>query len=523
VLNRRALGRGPPTQGNFMTDTAGSTSDRLGAEIAIIGSGPGGAVTATLLAEAGYDVLMIEEGAHLGLESAPHFSRDEITQKYRGGGIGVAMGKAKVTYVEGRVVGGGSEINRGLYHRIPETVLDDWRRGYKVDALHLADLQPGFDACEATAKVSYLPGPAARLSLKLHEGAQSLGWQSVEVPRLFTYAANPEPGAFGKKQSMSETFVPRFLAAGGRLQADCRITRLRREAGGWRLEGRQQGADGRERSLEIRAGRVFVACGAVQTPALLRRSGIRRNVGDNLRFHTMIKMVARFDEVVNVPGQFDPVHQIKEFDPRFSMGCSMSSRAVLALTLADRPERIAEIDRDWQRMGIYYAQITGGQASVRTLPGFADPLVRVRYAPADLRELALGLHRLAECLLAAGATTLDPGIGGAPALHNAADLATLPEVLPSDRSGLSALHLFSSCPMGEDEHRCAADSFGRVHGVDGLHIADSSLLCGPTVVNPQGTVMALAWRNAMHFIEQDHRGGRIAAPAPGPERVLAEP
>lgn len=507
-----------------MNESAKPTIDSSKAEIAIIGSGPGGAVTAALLAEAGYDVLLIEEGGHLGLASAPHFSRDEITQKYRGGGIGVAMGKAKVTYVEGRVVGGGSEINRGLYHRISDTVLADWRRDYKVDALNLADLEPGFDACEATSKVSYLPGTAADLSLKLHQGAERLGWESVEVPRLFTYAANPKPGAFGEKQSMSETFVPRFLAAGGRLQADCRIRRIRREAGSWRLEGTLQDADGRERAIQITAGRVFVACGALQTPALLRRSGIKRNVGDNLRFHAMIKMVARFDEVVNVPGQFDPVHQIKEFDPRFSMGCSMSSRAVLALTLAERPERTPEIDRDWQRMGIYYAQITGGQATVRNLPGFADPLVRVRFAEHDLRELAEGLRRLAECLLAAGATTLDPGIGGAPALHAEADLATLPEVLPHDRSGLSALHLFSSCPMGENEQRCAADSFGRVHGADGLHIADSSLLCGPTVVNPQGTVMAVAWRNAVHFLEQQGRAGQLAAtPRASAEPVLAGP
>lgn len=505
-----------------MTANASANGDSPKAEIAVIGSGPGGAVTATLLAEAGYDVLLIEEGGHLGLDSAPHFSRDEITQKYRGGGIGVAMGKAKVTYVEGRVVGGGSEINRGLYHRIPESVLADWRRDFKVDALDLAELEPGFDACEAIAKVSYLPGPAADLSLKLHQGAQHLGWESVEVPRLFTYAANPKPGAFGKKQSMSETFVPRYLAAGGRLRADCRIRRLKREGGVWRLQGTAAAADGRTRPIEITAERVFVACGAVQTPALLRRSGIKRHVGDNLRFHAMIKMVARFDEVVNVPGQFDPVHQIKQFDPRFSMGCSMSSRAVLALTLAERPERLPEIDRDWQRMGIYYAQITGGQATVRNLPGFADPLVRVRFAEHDLRELAEGLRRLAECLLAAGATTLDPGIGGAPALHKEADLATLPEVLPSDRSGLSALHLFSSCPMGEDEDRCAADSFGRVHGVDGLHIADSSLLCGPTVVNPQGTVMAVAWRNTMHFLEQQGRGGRLAtSPAAPAEPALA--
>jgi choline dehydrogenase-like flavoprotein len=73
-----------------------SPPEVLPPEIAVIGSGPGGAVAATLLAEAGHDVLLIEEGGDLGLDSAPHFSREEILQKYRNGGITVALGKAKI-------------------------------------------------------------------------------------------------------------------------------------------------------------------------------------------------------------------------------------------------------------------------------------------------------------------------------------------------------------------------------------------------------------------------------------------
>ena len=62
------------------------------------------------------------------------------------------------------------------------------------------------------------------------------------------------------------------------------------------------------------------------------------------------------------------------------------------------------------------------------------------------------------------------------------------------------IHLFSSCPMGEDQARCVTDSFGRVHGHDDLYIADASLLCTAPGVNPQGSVMAFARRNALHFL-----------------------
>jgi choline dehydrogenase-like flavoprotein len=85
-------------------------------------------------------------------------------------------------------------------------------------------------------------------------------------------------------------------------------------------------------------------------------------------------------------------------------------------------------------------------------------------------------------------------------MHTPDELSRLPNILPQGRGNLMTIHLFSSCPMGEDRTRCAVDSFGRVHGFKNLFIADASLLCTAPGVNPQGSVMALARRNALHFL-----------------------
>jgi choline dehydrogenase-like flavoprotein len=74
--------------------------------------------------------------------------------------------------------------------------------------------------------------------------------------------------------------------------------------------------------------------------------------------------------------------------------------------------------------------------------------------------------------------------------------------LPAKRTNLMTIHLFSSCPLGENRSLCVADSFGRVHGVSDLWIADGSLLPGPPGVNPQGSILAIARRNAFHFLEK---------------------
>lgn len=471
--------------------------DTLSTEIVVIGSGPGGAVTAALCAEAGRDVLLLEEGSDLSLESAPHFSGDEILQKYRNSGVNITFGNAKIACVEGRCVGGGSEINRGLYHRLPDEVRETWRSEFKVDRLTEMDLVPHFEACENTAHVQYLPGKAPEFSLRLQQGATSLGWKSIEVPRLIDYA----DGAAGRRQTMSETFVPRFRKAGGRLIADARVRRITRIGGKWLIRARYAPVNQTPRNLEITAGTVFVACGAIQTPALLRRSGITRNVGDTLRFHPMLKMVALFADEVNGPGELEPVHQIKHFDPRFSIGCSMSKRPALAMAMVYFPELLDEVDRKWQQMAIYYVQNTGGRGKIRSLYGLGDPFVRFDQSHADLDELADALRKLAEVLFAAGAIAVYPSLPEYTVLRSPADIAALPTPLQRMRARMTAMHLFSSCPMGENLDRCAADSFGRVHGMDGLYVADSSLLCGPTVVNPQGSVMAIAHRNARYFLD----------------------
>lgn len=462
-------------------------------DILVIGSGPGGAVSATLFAQAGHDVLMVEEGEHLPLGSAPHFSREEMLQKYRNAGVSVALGRQKLAWVEGRCVGGGSEINRGLYHRTPDYILDSWRRDFGVVDLDLAQLTPHFEACEAVARVEYVPGAQPAMSQLLQKGADARGWHAIEAPRLFHYAKGRQGG---QKQSMSATFVERFAEAGGRLMPSTRIARLRRVNGHWLAEGRQCSSDGANNPIHIRARTIFVACGAVHTPALLRRSGIRRNIGNSLRFHPMLKVVAEFGHEVNRPSDVDPVHQVKEFEPRFGMGCSISKRPMLGMALAGRPGHWPLVEERWKRMGIYYVQSTGGAASVRALPGLSSPLVRIGFTQQDLATLNEGLMRLCEVLFAAGAVRVFPCIDGYPDLHGPQDLARLPQRLAGADGSLTSVHIFSSCPMGEDARRSATDSFGKIHGVDGLYISDASLLCTPTAVNPQGTVMAIAHRNA---------------------------
>ena len=462
----------------------------------VIGSGPGGAVTAALLAESGRDVLLLEEGRSLPLESCAAFSPEEILQKYRSGGLNPAIGRPKIVLAEGCCAGGGSEINSALYHRTPDEVLELWRDRFSVRDIGPVEMEPHFHYCEEALSVNLSPGAPPAASRKLLEGADSLGWRAMEVPRCFRYDGACRSGSpSGTRQSMTKTFLPRAVAAGAHLVAEARALILDHQHGQWHVTVSLQGSP-----ATAIADSVFVCGGAIETPALLRRSGITRNIGNSLALHPTVKVVARFPEEVNHENLGVPAHQVREFGPQMSLGCSISSLPHLMLGTADYPERRRLVGSHWRHMAVYYAMIAGPSVGrVRNLG--RSPLVHYPLAPADLRQLSLGLRRLCRLLLAAGAVELYPSLAGLPPLRTEDDLSLIPAVLPARRTSLITVHLFSSCPMGENRALCATDSYGRVHGVPGLFVHDASLLCTAPGVNPQGSIMALARRNALHYLE----------------------
>src|SRR5690606_17285196 len=162
-----------------------------------------------------------------------------------------------------------------------------------------------------------------------------------------------------------------------------------------------------------------------------------------------------FEEAVNASDMGVPVHQVKEFSPRFSFGCSISSPLYLALAMQGFSGGLGYVERHWRQMAIFYSMVADGVGFVRPLPRFRDPLVAYRLGPVGVRNTLDGMERLAECLFAAGAVELFPSIEGAQALRSMDDVRRLRREASPDRLQLMTIHLFSSNPMGELEGRCA--------------------------------------------------------------------
>ena len=473
----------------------------VSADVLVIGSGAGGALTAAMLAEAGLDVVVAEEGPAIDPGTLRPFSREEMVTAYRDRGVNATVGAPPIAYVEGRCVGGGTEVNSGLYHRPPPELVEQW-----VDEYAIADLDPDelvlhAKEIEDALGVSSIPGATPLASQVLERGARGLGWDVAEVPRVYRYPEGASSWRDGQKQTMSRTFVPRAIAAGARVLADCRIDRLHRRGrrvvaatGTWR-----QDPEGPATPLRVEAAHVFVCAGAIQTPALLQRSGVWRSIGSGLKLHPTIKLAARFAQPFD--DRAVPVHQVKELAPDITLGGSASRQGHVALALADNwPAHAADM-ADAERIAVYYAAIRSeGSGRVVAVPGVRSPVVRYRLTDADLSRLARGAVALGRLLFEAGAERLYPTVAGAPALTSPRQLADLWDAVDRRRVSLMTIHLFSSIRMGERRDRTGADSFGRVRGVDNLHVNDASLIPDAPGVNPQGTIMAIAARNCTRFL-----------------------
>lgn len=474
---------------------------KLDADVLVIGSGAGGAPTAALVAEAGHDVLVLEEGPLVRQGEVVPFSLDQMGRQYRAGGVTPALGLPSITYTEGCCAGGGTEVNSGLYRRPPEDVLVRW--GLSGDAV--AEIYTICDEVEKELAVQTVPGAQLPASDALRRGAAALGWQHDESPRWMDYPAGPAAWQ-GRRRSMTETYLPRAEAGGARLLTGHRVDRLIIDDGR-ALRAELSTSSGERGTVGFRD--VFVCGGAIQTPALLQRSGLRRSIGRTLAVHPTVKLTARFKGVVNVADDV-PVHQVKEFAPDISFGGSASNPGLVALSLSDSWDRFGPAVMDWRQLAVYYAAITSeGRGRVFAVPGLRDPVVTYRLTRRDKDLLGQGMARLALLLLEAGACEVYPSYRQAPVVRRRADLATLRATFSAGRASVMTVHLCSTVPFGTTED-APVDHSGRLRSTANVWVNDASVLPDAPGVNPQASVMAVAIRNTRHYLRslEEAAGGR---------------
>jgi choline dehydrogenase-like flavoprotein len=462
----------------------------------VIGSGAGGAFAARALARAGLDTVIVEEGERWTVErirSSHPF--DRFTSIYRDAGTTMALGNPPIALPLGRAVGGTTVINSGTCFAPPSAVATAWHERY---GLALADPELlGPRVAEAEATIGVAPasmevlGRNGELAL---EGAAALDWQSAPLRRNASGCRGACQCAIGcpnnAKGGVHLNALPQACEAGGRIVSGLRVQRVLSE------NGRATGvlahrADGVE--TRISAPLVIVAAGAIPTPPLLRRSGLGRHprLGRNLSIHPATGITAAFEEeVIPWRGVMQSVG-IEELHEEEGVlleatsnppGMGAISAPGYGAHLMGRLDRAANT----ATLGAMIADEPSGRVF-----GSRHPVISYRLAKADQRCLRIAIEAMTRVMLAAGAAEVELG-GGAPRVRSEAELAGAIERLDVRRLRLAGFHPSGTAAAGSDPGRHPVDPEGRLRGVEGVWIADGSVLPSCPGVNPQVSIMAIA-------------------------------
>ena len=488
----------------------------LDCDVVIIGSGAGGAPVAAELAEAGFDVIVLEEGSYYQTRDFTANTSAMVRQLYRDGGATIAIGNPPIMFQEGKAVGGSTVINGGMSWRTPEEILERWVKDAKID-VSPAQMLPYYERVEKRMHVSYNDEAAVgKDNWLLKKGADAKGWEIIPNLRNQAHCAGSNRCAFGcptgAKQSALVSYIPRALHFGARVYSNVKVDKITMH--GKRATGVVGHVDqefgGRGFNVAVRAKLVVAACGAIHTPALLSRTGLSSRSGElggNLSMHPNVKVVALFDEDVTSWKGVHQAFQVREF---VSEGIGTFAAvnvppSVVAMSLPHRGAQLGGLMDRYNQMvvaGMLIEDHSTGR--VRTING--KPQAFYQIDDRDLATMKKGLERLSDLLFTAGAKQIILPLHHATSVYSADEARrVLAKPIPAAAWEVVTVHMMGTAKMGRDRTSSVTDNFGFMHDVDRLLISDASLFPTPIRTNPMETIMALATRAAGHVIDNARR------------------
>lgn len=461
------------------------------ADVCIIGSGAGGAVIAHAAAKRGLRTLVLERGPYVRRHEMSHDECEMFGRLYKDGAL--QMNTAMDMFVlQGSAVGGSTVIANMVMLRLPEHVLDEWTSlGAVYDR---GALSRAFAKVEQLLGVSDRPNPGnvSPSSRMLMHGAKAIGleprWMPKAVGKCLGCGGCNLGCVFGRKRSALETFIPWAEAEGAVIRANTSVERI--EHRGARATAIL--ATDPEGPLRIVAKQVVVACGAIGSPGLLTKSGLRRNVGARTSFNVGALLLLEFDEPID---DFDG-DQMTAYapGPGFTIEPVHQGPMTTALSTPGWFAEHAALMRDFRRHTFATALVPTeavGRVAHSRLSGHEE--ISFALPDRDLAALHRGLRATARAYFAAGARRVFLPTDDVHVIDDPDDVDLLCRVMTSPkRFNLGSAHPQGGVALSDDPDVGAVDRDFALHGFDNLFVCDASVFPSSVGVNPMETVMGLA-------------------------------
>lgn len=458
----------------------------------IVGSGPGGSVTALRLAEAGARVLMLEAGENFDARDYPDNELDANARLMWGGGM-EPTADASLVLLRGRVLGGGSVINQCLLDRFDETVWADWKTRSGIEHFTPAAMNSAYEAVESQLSLHRFSEAEWNGNARCYVQAfEKNGFQWAPLRRGQSHCEGQDClrclGGCPRdsKQSMPVTFLREARRLGLEVHTRCQVEALVHGAGAVTAWARRDG-----RVVQYRARQVVLAAGALGSTGLLLRSGLAGDLpalGRGFYCHPQFMSLARFDEIVDA--HKGAMQSVKSDEPRFrARGFKLENVFAGPVAIAMLHPGIGAAH---QRFMADYRKLACIEVAIRDeTPG------RIRL---DNRGRLRVRKPLGDCERQRAAA-------GQEAIQQLLGSLRPREIIQSDLG--IGLHLMGGCAMGTDPRTSVVGPDFRVHGLPRLAVVDGALFPTAPGINPSLSIMAQAWQAADRLLAD---AGGVQAP-----------
>jgi choline dehydrogenase-like flavoprotein len=502
-------------------------------DVAIIGTGAGAGITAELLTRAGLDVVLIEEGP---LRTSTDFNQKE-SEAYASlyqEGAGRKTLDGALTLLQGRCVGGTTVINWTSSFRTPASTLGYWRDQFDLKDFTEDAMAPWFAQAEKRLNMHRWEEVPPNLNNEiLRTGAKKLGISADIIPRNVKGCYNLGSCGLGcptnAKQSMLVTTLPSALEAGARLFHQTRAQEFELE--GDKVKAlvcvpiRINGTKTSDKVMRVTARHYVVSGGAINSPALLKRSKApdpHGLLGTRTFLHPVAFSSAVFDERVEgwagAPQSIYSDHFVHNAPFDGPIGYKLEATPIhpglVSILLGGYGKNLAERFRTYPNTQMMLSLLRDGfhpesQGGTVLLNVDGSPMLHYPLTDYVLDGFKQAMLTMAEVQFAAGAKTVLPAHeqgeqysswGQAKAAIHAF------EMKPYYVTGGSA-HIMGGCRMGGNEKLGVVRPDGVHWQLANLSVHDGSVFPTSIGANPQlsiyGTVNRMATQLAKRLSGKD--------------------
>ena len=512
------------------------------ADVVVVGAGASGAAFTWSLAQAGINVVCLEQGGWVAEDAFPTSDADAQihlqTDFHSDPGVRGLPADYPVNETETPIAPlmynavGGSLIHWGAHFprfhpsdfrvKTLEGVAEDWPVTYE-------ELEPYYDENDRMMGVSGLMGdpaypekperPCPPLSIRksgelLAKALDKLGWHwwasDTAVSSVSYDGRDPDMGGFLRSFASADlNYWPAALKGGARLEIHARVREILVDESG-NATGVLYYQDGELK--EQKAKVVVLACNGIGTARLLLNStsaifpnGLANSsglVGKCLMHHPVGSVLGVFDEWLGTEGggprgstmlsqEFYETNPDHDFIRGYELQILSYGNAPLAAALGGlMGQKVAwgedHHDEFKQRFGhsVGIAIMSEDLPEEHNMVTLDSEMTDSDGIPAPKINYTVSENT---------AKMLEHGVARATEIMEAAGAT---KVFSSTLRRNAGWHLLGTARMGEDPETSVVDRWGRTHDVSNLFIIDGSIFTTSACVNPTPTIQALALRTA---------------------------